>query len=62
MGLEGKELFELDQIARARARRMLMAAWRRKPPTMWSAIVTSATMRDGRWWCTTAGPRGASLP
>src|SRR5216683_450677 len=29
---------------------------------MWSAIVTSATKRDGRWWCTTAGPKGASLP
>ena len=55
-----RELFELDEIALAGARRMLMAALRRKPPTMWSAIVMNATPRGGRWWCITAGPRGAS--
>ena len=55
-----RELFELDEIALAGARRMLMAALKTEAPTMWSAIVTNATPRLERWWCTTAAPRDAS--
>ena len=58
----GEEPLLLDEVARRGARLMLIAALETEAPIMWSVIVRRATNRDGRWWCTTVGPEGASLP
>ncbi len=55
------ELFELDEIARMGARRMLIAALETEAADYVERHRTSATRRDGRWWCTTAERRRASL-
>src|ERR1700687_2722245 len=55
-------LLPLDEIAREGARWMLIEALKAEADDYVRAIAASGTSRDVRWWCATAGARGASLP
>ena len=55
-----RELFELDEIALAGARRMLMAALKTEAADYVERHRDERDAEGGRWWCITAGPRGAS--
>ena len=58
-----EELLPLDEIARAGARRMLIAALKAEADDYVERHhMASATSTDARWWCATVGPKGASLP
>jgi hypothetical protein len=62
-GEAGGQLFELDKTAQMGARRMLLAAALETEAADYvERIAMSATKRAPRWWCTTARPKGASLP
>ena len=53
---------ELDQIARAGARRMLIAALETEAVDYVERHREERNQAGAHWWCTTAEPRGASFP